>query len=441
MLLFCPLFSHSVWHSAVVLVSGAILAPGKRTVSAALRVMGLAEAANYQNYHRVLSRAVWSSRKASFILLHHLIAVFVPSGPIVIGLDDTIERRWGKRIEARGIYRDPVRSSESHFVKASGLRWLSMMLLVPIPWAQRVWALPFFTVLAPSERYHQAQQKRHKRLTDWGRQMTKQVRHWVPARPLVVVADSSFASFKFLWALRQIPRPVHVVTRLRLDAELFQLAPPRRPRQIGRPRKVGQRLPSLHQVLSAPDTRWQTLVMTDWYGHGDYPLQVTSSTALWYKSGNPAVPIRWVLIRDPNGNFEPQALLCTDVWATPHDILQWFRQRWQVEVTFEEARAHLGVETQRQWSPKAILRTTPALLALFSIVTALAHEYQRKYPFVMPHSAWYKKTLPTFADALALVRRQLWQLQTFQTSPPETDMVKLPRSLVNTWSDLLCYAA
>lgn len=441
MLLFRPLFSQSVWQSAVVLVNGAILAPGKRTVSAALRVMGLSEAPNYQTYHRVLNRAVWSSRKASFVLLRHLVAVFVPSGPIIIGLDDTIERRWGKRIEARGIYRDPVRSSESHFVKASGLRWLSMMVLVPIPWAQRTWALPFFTVLAPSKRYHQAQQTRHKRLTDWGRQMAKQVRRWMPNRTLVVVADSSFATFKFLWALRQIPQAVYVVTRLRLDAELFQPAPPRRPRQKGRPRKVGQRLPALNRVLSAPDTTWQTLVMTDWYGHGDYPLQVTSSTALWYKSGHPAVPIRWVLIRDPSGAFAPQALLSTDVWATPTEILQWFRQRWQVEVTFEEARSHLGVETQRQWSPKAILRTTPALLALFSIVTVLAHEYQHKRPFVMPHSAWYRKPLPTFADALALVRQKLWQFQTFQTSTSQTDMVKVPRSLINTWSDLLCYAA
>ncbi len=134
-------------------------------------------------------------------------------------------------------------------------------------------------------------------------------------------------------------------------------------------------------------------------------------------------------------------MLSPDVWATPGEILQWFRQRWQVEVTFEEARAHLGVETQRQWSPKAILRTTPALLALFSIVTVLAHRYQRKHPFVMPQFAWYKKTLPTFADALALVRRKLWQLQTFQTSGPDTDMVKVPRALFNTWSDLLCYAA
>lgn len=293
LLLFSPLFSDSVWRSAVVLVSGAILAPGKRTVSAVLRVMGLAHLTGYQNYHRVLNRAVWSSRKASFILLRHLIAVFGPTGPLVMGLDDTIERRWGKRIEARGIYRDPVRSSDSHLVKASGLRWLSLMLLVEIPWAQRTWALPFLTVLSPSKRYHQSHQQRHKRLTDWGRQMLKQVRRWVPRRAIVLVADSSFATFELLWSLSQLREPVHRVTRLRLDAELFNPAPPRRPGQMGRPRKVAQRLPGLKTLLNDPHTQWHSIVVSDWYGQGDYPLQVASATAVWYKTGMPAVPIRW----------------------------------------------------------------------------------------------------------------------------------------------------
>ncbi|MEL6223428.1 MAG: transposase [Cyanobacteria bacterium J06627_8] len=261
--MFRPLFSSSVWHSAVVLVIGAILAPGKRTVSSALRVMGRAHCSDYQNYHRVLSRANWSSRHASFILLRHLIAVFVPTGPLVMGLDDTIERRWGKRIGARGIYRDPVRSSDSHFVKTSDLRWLSLMLLVPIPWANRTWALPFLTVLAPSNRYHHSRHLRHKRLTDWGRQMLKQVRRWVPTRAIVVVTGSSFATFKLLWALSHMNQPIHMVSRLRLDAELFQPAPPRRPKQIGRPRKVGQRLPSLKSLMDNPHLPWQSMTMLD----------------------------------------------------------------------------------------------------------------------------------------------------------------------------------
>ena len=152
-LAFAPLFFHRVWRHAQVLLLGTILAPGKRTVTSALRVMGLSGERHFQNYHRVLNRAVWSCRDASLILLRLLLAAFAPGGPVVLGLDDTIERRWGAKITARGIYRDPVRSSDSHFVKTSGLRWLSLMLLTPIPWAGRVWALPFLTALAPSERY------------------------------------------------------------------------------------------------------------------------------------------------------------------------------------------------------------------------------------------------------------------------------------------------
>lgn len=194
MLPFAVLFSNRVWQHVLVLVVGAILAPGKRTVSAILRVMGLEQDLQFQRYHRVLNRAVWSSRQVSAILLKQLVQRFASSGVIVMGIDDTIERRWGKRIAARGIYRDAVRSSHEHFVKTSGLRWLNLMLRVPIPRAQRVWALPFLSVLAPSERSDEQRRHRHKKLTDWARQMLMQIRRWLPERDLMVVADSSFAA-------------------------------------------------------------------------------------------------------------------------------------------------------------------------------------------------------------------------------------------------------
>src|SRR3954447_15623055 len=187
---FALLFDSRVWHCAQLLLVGAILAPGKRTVTAVLRIVGRGNEKRFQNYHRVLNRARWSSRTASQILLGLLVRTFAPSGPILVGLDDTIERRWGKKIQARGIYRDPVRSSRSHFVKTSGLRWLSLMLLAEIPWAGRVWALPFLTTLAPSRRYDQKRQRRHKSLPEWGRQMLLQLRRWLPERSIVVVVDS-----------------------------------------------------------------------------------------------------------------------------------------------------------------------------------------------------------------------------------------------------------
>ena len=215
---FAPLFSERVGRQAQVLLLGAMLAPGKRTVTSCLRILGLSQERRFVNYHRVLSRARWQGREASRLLLGLLVNRFVPTGPIVLGIDDTIERRRGKRIQAKGIYRDPVRSSHSHFVKASGLRWVSLMLLAPVPWAARPWALPFLTCLAPSERYAQKQPKQHKPVLHGARQMILQTQRWLPHRPLVVVGDSAFSALEWLQALAQ--RGVTVVTRLRLDAAL-----------------------------------------------------------------------------------------------------------------------------------------------------------------------------------------------------------------------------
>src|SRR5580698_5704697 len=258
-LAFAPLFFNGVWRRAQVLFLGALLAPGKRTVTSALQVMGLSHEPHFQFYHRVLNRTVWSCRRAGLILLRLLMAAFVPTGPLVLGLDDTIERRWGPKIAARGIYRDPVRSSDSHFVKTSGLRWISLMLLAPIPWAGHIWALPFLTALAPSQRYWEDRQLRPKTLIDWARQLVLQVQRWVPTRTLVLVTDGGFAALDLLTRLAGRPRPVICITRLRLDARLFRPAPRRKKGAKGRPRLVGTRLPSLQQVLTNPRTVWQRL--------------------------------------------------------------------------------------------------------------------------------------------------------------------------------------
>lgn len=439
---FAPLFSPRVWEHAQVLLMGAILAPAQRTVAAALRVTGRAEERQFHRYHRVLSRATWSELAVGRVLLGLLIAAFVPTGPLLVGIDETLERRRGKRIAAKGIYRDPVRSSRSHFVKASGLRWVCLMLLVPIPWAARTWALPILTALAPSERYDRERGQRHKTLTDWARQLLLVVRRWWPERAIVAVADSTYAALEFLAACRAWRAPVTVVTRLRLDAALYDPAPPRSPRQTGRPRLKGPRQPTLAAVAADPHTAWTALTVAQWYGAGPRTIEVASATAVWYHSGLPTVPLRWVLVRDPQGRFAPQALLCTDPGVAPAQILAWFVQRWQVEVTFEEARRHLGLETQRQWSEAAIRRTTPVLLGLFSLITLLAHQHMpQRGGAVVRQATWYRKRDPTFADALALVRRDIWRHQAFSASPCADEMVKVPRALVTTLTETLCYVA
>ena len=407
---------------------GAILSRVERTVTAALRVMGLNGEKHFQNYHRVLNRAVWSSLEASHILLGLLISAFVSSGPILMGLDDTIERRRGAKIKAKGIYRDPVRSSHSHFAKASGLRWLSLMLLAPIPWAKRVWALPFLTVLAPSKRYYTGKVRKHEKLTEWAYQMSLQVRRWLPKRLLVIVADSSFAVIELLWQLRQLKNPICMITRFRLDAALYEPATPT-PGKMGRPRKKGKRLPTLEIIAADNLTRWKRLTVQEWYGEKKRDIEITSKTAVWFHSGKPPLPIRWVIVRDPRKIFKTQALLCTDVNVSAEQIIEWFVHRWQVEVTFHEVRTHLeGVETQRQWADLSILRITPALLGLFSIVTLLANLHAQKQKLPVQQSAWYIKKRPTFSDALRIVKQTLFSHRYFRTSKFYSEIRKLPRA-------------
>ena len=319
-----------------------------------------------------------------------------------------------------------------------------MMLLVPIPWASRVWALPFLSVLAPSERYAAARGTRHKKITEWAWQLLLQVRRWYPEREIVAVADSAYASLKLLFRCRGLSKPVTFITRLRLDAALYEPAPPRRPGQIGRPRLKGKRLPNLSVVAEDPSTVWKLTEITNWYGSGERMVEISSETAVWYSTGLFAVPVRWVLVRDPQGEFKTQALLCTDLDADPEKVLSWFVMRWQLEVTFQEVRRHLGFETQRQWSELAIQRTTPALLGLFSLLTLFAHGRMRQEADVFRQArqaAWYHKAHPTFADALALVRKELWVQEAFRGSLTDTETIKVPKVFMERLTDALCYAA
>ena len=315
------------------------------------------------------------------------------------------------------------------------------MWLGQVPWAGRHWALPVLTVLAPSSRYHQQQGRRHKKITDWARQMVIQLRRWLPHRTIVLVGDNGYAVLDLLHRCQSLREPVTLIARLRLDAALYAPAPPRQPGQNGRPPLKGPRRPSLKSLLDQDQGAW-TVAAVSWYDGATRSVELTSQTAAWYRSGKPAVTIRWVLIRDPQGAFDPQALLCTDPAADPTRILEWFVLRWQLEVTFQEARTHLGMETQRQWSDLAIARTTPVLLGLFSWTTLAAHSLQKHHPIIQRTAAWYDKPSPTFVDAIALVRRHLWLAsEGFELSAGDPDVRELPATLYHRMVDSLAYAA
>ncbi len=446
------LFSKRVWKHAVVLLSGAILAPAQRTVASALRVMGLGHEANFQRYHRVLNRAVWSALESARRLLRQLIDEFIDKAScsdrtILLALDETIERRRGPKIQTIGIYRDAVRSSRSHMAKTSGLRWISMMLLVPVPFARRRWALPILTVLAPSERYNKENGRRHKKLTDWARQMLLLLKRWLPDRRIVCLGDSSYAAIDLL---ASVAEHVCMITRLRLDAALYEPPPPRTAATLGRPRLKGKRLTNLDRVAADGRRRWRKICLPYWYGTAQREVELLSGTAIWYHCGKPPLSIRWVLVRDPLGKFETQAFLSTDTDMSAQQVLGYYVERWQVEVTFREVREHLGVETQRQWNPLAIARTTPVLMSLYSIITLSAARMHQRQPIDRRESAWYHKEQICFSDAIAAVRRSLWSCFLLQQqddqasmilsmSPIDDDIALIPRPVINQWLSTLCY--
>lgn len=439
---FAPVFSQRIWDTVQFLIIGAILTPGKRTVSAVLRTMGVQDDKHYQNYHRVLNRAKWSGLAASKILFGILVAAFCANGlPIILGVDETIERRKGEKIQAKGVFRDAVRSSRKHVVTCFGLRWVSMMVIVPVPWSNRSWALPFLTILAPSEESNRQANKKHKTSLDWIGQMITVVQRWLPMRMLVLVTDGGLAAIKLGLRCRALAYPVTYISRLRLDARLYAWAGPQPKGKRGVKPKKGARQMSLAERFADPHAHWQRIALPS-YGGVLKTLDILTGTSLWHTDGLDPLAIRWVLVRDPLGKFPPTAFFSTTLAFSPQQILTCFILRWGVEVTFQECHAHLGLETQRQWSPLAIQRTTPALLALFSLITLIAFRLTSLAgtPLPLRTSAWYVKSQPTFSDVIAFVRFYLWQHLQFNYSPVKSGLGRFPDSLLAGFVDAICFS-
>jgi hypothetical protein len=437
---FVPAFTAPTFANALVLLYGTVLTVGRRTVAAALRAVGLADHPHFGTYHRVLNRARWSPLRLSRLLLGLLVATMLaPDAPLVLLVDETLERRRGRRIAWKGYFRDPLRSTAGKALTSAGIRWLCVALLVPVPWGARPWALPVLTVPALAPATSQKLGKRHRTVVERAQVLVRLVRRWQPGRQITLVGDGTYAAVPLGHTCRQLPGAVRLVSRLRLDAALYDPpAPQPRSKRGPKPRK-GARQPALAARLAGPATAWQTAALP-WYGGQERTLDVATGTALWHRAGEAPLPIRWVLLRDPHGRVPPTAPFCTAQDAAPAQVVAWFVGRWHIEVTFEEARAHLGVETQRHWSTQALGRTTPCLLGLFSLITLLARAL---HPETLPtrQAAWYRKAEPTFADALAALRRHLWASWNCAPSPAATDTMPIPRPLWQSLHEAVCYAA
>jgi hypothetical protein len=344
-----------------------------------------------------------------------LLIRFIPeSFPIIIGIDDTIERRKGKKIKAKGCYRDAVLSSQKYVVKCFGLKWLSMMLIVKLPWSDHYWSLPFLTVLTPSESANKEAKKRHKTSIEWSIQMMKQVSRWLANR--CIIGDGGFSCIRL--AHECIKTGVTLISRLRLDSRLFNFPGEQPSDKRGPKPQKGERITKLKDLASDSTQDWKSAYVS-WYGQGVKFIHYLTGANLWHTSGEEPVPIRWVLVVDPEGKCRTEAFFSTDIELSPIRILEFLGSRgvcpenyvlrWNVEVTFEESRRHLGIETQRQWSDKAIARTTPVLFGLYSIVCLIALRLSKSNELIPQATAWYQKQDVTFSDVLAYVRRHIWE--------------------------------
>jgi hypothetical protein len=438
---FAVVFTAPTFGKALTLVYGTILGSGRRTVTSALRAMGLAESQAYGTYHRVLNRAVWSPRELSRILLDLLIRAFVPPGAsLVLLVDETIEARKGRKIKNKGWFRDPVRSGIRQVNYVLGLRWIVMALVVTVPWSQRPWACPFLAVPARSPKTAARLKRKNWTIVQWTAHLVGWVRRWQPEREIVLVGDGSYAAILLVRRCQRLKQPVKLVSRLRLDAQLYQTPPTERPKgKPGPMPKKGARQPQLADRLNDEQTAWCSMELS-WYSDGWQTIEYATGTALWHCPGQGPVPLRWVLIRSPEDRFKPGALFCSDPAVSAQQIVEWFILRWNIEVTFEEVRAFLGFGTQRQWSDRAIERTSPCLLGLFSLVTLMA---RRLHGAQLPkqQTSWYAKPDATFSDVLAAVRLDLLQIPNYVMSSENDDRYLFPTRLIRSLVTLAATAA
>ncbi|MEM1359619.1 MAG: transposase [Bacteroidota bacterium] len=405
-------FTKPSWSNALVLLCGAIICPGSRTVCNCLRAVGLLST-TYHKYHRFLSRARWSSVNLGATLLRLIITTFCPPNqPIVIAMDETIERRWGRRIAKRGIYRDAVRSSQKHKVMVSGLRWLVAAVVLPLPWLNRKkWALPFLTVLCPSQGYFDSalSRGRYKKLTDYVLCSMTCIARWLRSfnNKVYLVGDGAYFVFELLQRGHQ--QELHWIVRARMDAMLYHFPSPKKAGTPGVQAKVGKPLLKMSKRINDGRIKWHEVVFEEWYGQHDKTMLFTTGKCIWYKGRHYRLPVQWVLLKDPEQKLKPTLLMTTCLDAAPQQVIIHFVSRWQVEVTFAEVRRHLGVESQRQWTDKAIERTTPLLMGLFSICCILATQLFERKQLQVNSTGWYQKQEVTFSDVLLAIRERIWK--------------------------------
>ena len=438
---FAPLFSTPTWKNILVLVRAHLMSRGRRTFTDLLRLAGHKDDGNFSRFHRVFSQGKWSAYKVAKTLLERLIVSFSSGKGLVFIIDETLERRKGPMIQGLGSHRDAVRSTKDRKAFSIGISWLVTALRIRVPWSGRFAALPFLTILMPSKRVltssrnpkDVAGKRKYKTYTRWTEQVIYTLRRWLKNVKFTVVADSAFATYSICRTC--IRHNATLVSRLRLDAKLFDYPPPTKEGR-GRPRKVGKRQTSLKERATNRTEPWKKMTVS-WYGGKKAQVTVLSGVSLWYdySSKNFPIPVKWVLIKDVHCHNKPVVLFATDVDLSVEELIGLYVSRWTLETTFEETRRHLGMETHRNWADKSIARLTPSILASYSFTWLAAAALVGERDTIQPQqTAWYQKDSVTFADAADLVRREIIRESFFSARVPGCKRRKIPSMLQAFWA-------
>jgi hypothetical protein len=433
---FSVAFTAPTFQRFLVLTLGAILSLRQHTVTGMLRAAGPLAEGHWSDFHRVLCRRVWSCWTLGKALAAMVLELIPADQPVICPVDDTTLQHKGKRVFGKGRHHDACRSTHKHMVWVWGHKWVVLAVNVKFPFASRPWALPVLCALYRPAEQNQFEGRRHKTPIDLARQLAAVMIHWFPERKLILLGDGGYASHELARFCHRHRRQVTLVSRFHPQANLHA-EPTSHPGVKGRPRVKGGKLAKPAEAVEVAQAKRFTV---DWYGGKTRRVELIWGEGNWYKAGDGLVPVRWVFVRDVEGTRRDEYFYSTDPAMAPQAIVAAYVGRWSVEATFQESRAHLGLATPRNWCKTSVLRTTPCLLGLFSVVCLVFNRHARGRVARPTSSAWRVKTEPTFADAVMRVRRLCWS-EVFRQSPKHRGVTKLPRRLQATLLDQLSRAA
>jgi len=436
---FSVAFTRPTFQRVTILIFGAVLSMRRRTVTQMLTTAGPLAKGHWSDFHRVLCRAAWSVWPLGKVLAAMILELIPLDQAVVCPVDDTTAQHKGKHVYGKGCHHDACRSTHRHVVWVWGHKWVVLSINVKFPFAQRPWALPVLCALYRPEELNKSEGRRHKTPIRLAMQLIAALIHWFPERKFILLGDGGYASHELAQFCHRHRRHMTLVSRFHADANLY--APPpqklRKGTKGGRPRVKGRKLPVPSAVVATSKARRFTV---NWYGGKTRRVELISGIGHWYKGGDGLVPVRWVSVHDLTGTHRDEYFYATDVTLTPDKIVSLYTGRWSIEVTFEEARAHLGLATLRNWSAKSVLRTVPCLLGLFSLVSLTFAKLVRERPFKPASGPWYAKKEASFSDAITRMRRLCWA-EVLRQSPGHTGITKLPNRLRLTLLDHLSRAA